>query len=179
MPVTLVQKYTPVWLDWFAEIQAYLEARLGAIPHTAEHVGSTSVRGMTAKPIIDLVLVVEQDHSARLLDALANAGYVHQGDLGLPGREAFKRVPDSLASRLPPHHLYACPPDCLELHKHRAFRDFLRVHPDWARTLSQLKWDLCLQYANDRLAYMDGKDAMVRQITELGFRFFNLPYTLG
>lgn len=61
MPVviTLVEDYNPVWPSWFEQLKARLDGVLIGIPHTIEHVGSTAVPGMTAKPIIDMVIVVE------------------------------------------------------------------------------------------------------------------------
>ena len=170
--VTLVEAYNPEWPRWFDEVVAYVEPGLSGIPHTVEHVGSTAIPGMTGKPIIDLIVVPELGRLPDAAASLAQLGYVHQGNIGLPGREVFDLRRAAVANRLPSHHLYACEPDCYELRKHRVFRDFMRSNSNWIQRLSRLKWDLCVEHDNDRQAYMDGKDAMVKQITELGFQSF-------
>ena len=100
-------------------------------------------------------------------DRLERLGYVHQGDLGIAGREAFDLVDAEARARLPEHYLYACDEDAYELRKHLAFRDFLRQHPDWRERLSRLKEALCLEHDSDRQAYMDGKTDLVQEITAL------------
>jgi GrpB-like predicted nucleotidyltransferase (UPF0157 family) len=122
---------------------------------------------MTAKPIIDIDIVVERADFEKTKALLARLGYVHQGDKGIPDREAFDLSDVSAKQSLPPHHLYVCTKGAPELQKHLLFRDFLRKHPEWVQRLSEHKVALCERYGNDRQAYMDGKAEMVRQITEL------------
>ena len=170
MTVTLVEKYNPEWPDSFARMKAFLQPALDGIPCDIEHDGSTSIPGMTAKPIIDLIIVFPAGRFSEVKTALQELGYVHQGDLGEPGREAFDLRDPVARENLPRHYPYACEPDCHELHKHRAFRDFMKAHPHWIRKLSELKWELAVRHDNDVYAYMDGKDATVREITALGFK---------
>ena len=167
MTVPLVTEYDPKWPAWFESIQTRLELALTAIDHRVEHVGSTAVPGMIAKPIIDLDLVVERQDFSRTKERLAAIGYVHQGDLGILDREAFDVVDAQLKKILPPHHLYVCVADADALFDRLAFRDFLRKSPEWVRRLSLHKRQLCEQGRNDRKKYMDGKAAMVREITGL------------
>jgi len=170
MAVMLVTRYNPAWPSWFEHIKVRLGPALGSITHRIEHIGSTAVPGMTAKPIIDVVIVIEPRTFPAVKTALEAIGYVHEGDKGLPGREAFKLRDADVRVELPAHHLYVCQRDGHELRKHLAFRDFMRSSPEWVRRLSALKWTLCETHDNDREAYMAGKDAMVREITKLGFR---------
>ena len=90
-----------------------------------EHVGSTAVTGLAAKPIIDIDVVIQsRDALTEVVSRLASVGYRHQGDLGVAGREAFSRngaqdVPrDGTARRWPDHNLYVCAADCRELRRH-------------------------------------------------------------
>jgi len=170
MQVTLVRPYDPVWPEWFEVLRAWLEPVLREVPHTVEHVGGTAIPGMTAKPLIDLDIVIDRGDFPRVREALGRLGYQHQGDKGLRDREAFGRVPAEAKPSLPAHHLYVCMEGAPELRKHLLFRDFLRSHPEWVQRLSAHKVDLCKRYANDRQAYIDGKSEMVRQITALAFR---------
>jgi len=181
MTITLVQPYDPAWPEQFLQIKAFLESglrkagtatfpncRKGGSPRfSIEHVGSTAVPGIVAKPIIDLDIVTEERCFSEIKARLETLGYVHLGDLGLPGREAFELADAETKSRLPEHHLYVCEDGSYELRKHLAFRDFMRQHPEWRDRLNRLKQDLCIQHNNARQAYIDGKSDMVAEITNL------------
>jgi len=166
----LVEPYNPEWPNWFDRIAAHLQARLGEHDARIEHVGSTAVLGMVAKPIIDLDVVIPAGAFAGVRQALQGLGYVHQGDQGLPGREAFDLVDPSARNRLPKHHLYVCEEGAAELTKHLAYRAFMRRHPEWRDRLNELKLRLCKEHDNDRRAYIQGKSAMVEEITRLALR---------
>jgi len=170
MGVTLVTKYNPRWPDWFIKIRRVLEASLGESYLTIEHVGSTAVPDMIAKPIIDITIVINGSRFGEIKERLAQLGYVHEGDKGIPGREAFDLRDAELRSMLPAHHLYVCAEDSHELKRHLAFRDFLRANRSYAGELSRLKWSLAEEHENDRQAYMDGKAALVQEITEMALR---------
>lgn len=165
MPVTLVEKYNPEWPERFEEIKAFLGEKIDCTCLRIEHVGSTSIPGMTAKPIIDLILVIEPGTFENMKSLLLNRGYYHNGDQGIEEREVFKLQIDELRNALPRHHLYVCPENALELKKETAFRDFLRRNREYAERLSTLKWSLAEKFDNDVYAYMDGKDAMCKEIT--------------
>jgi len=138
-----------------------------------EHVGSTAVPGLAAKPIIDIDVVIRsRDELGEVVAALSGAGYEHQGDLDVPGREAFRRggpdVPRDGTGRVwPPHHLYVCHTDSDELRRHLAFRDFLRTHPDHAKRYAELKRSLAARCADDRETYTEGKSAFVWEVIRL------------
>ncbi len=167
MTVTLVQPYNPAWPLHFQQIKTFLESGVVDVDCTIEHVGSTAIPGMMAKPIIDLDIVIAQGTFAKVKERLEALGYVHQGDLGLPKREAFDLVDAEAKARLPEHHLYVCEQGVHELRKHLAFRDFMRQHPEWRERLNRLKRELCVKHNNDLQAYMDGKEATVEEITKL------------
>lgn len=167
MEITLVRPYDASWPACFARVKAFVEPALTGIAHTVEHVGSTSIAGMVAKPIIDLDIVIAAQDLAAVIERLTALGYVHEGDLGIPKREAFDLRDPQCRARLPEHHLYVCEAGAYELRKHLAFRDFMNQHPEWRERLSRLKQELCMAYANDRQAYIDGKSCMVQEITAL------------
>jgi GrpB-like predicted nucleotidyltransferase (UPF0157 family) len=130
-----------------------------------EHVGSTSVAGLAAKPIIDISIVIAQPQEMSLvIEKLATRQYQHLGDLGIADREAFRHPPD-----VPRHNLYACPHDSLALRNHLVFRDHLRSHSDVARQYGMLKRQLAARFENDREDYTDGKtDFIVGVLSGLG-----------
>jgi GrpB-like predicted nucleotidyltransferase (UPF0157 family) len=100
-----------------------------------EHVGSTSVPGLAAKPVIDMTVVVPTPAAmGAVIARLATLGYRHRGDLGVPGREAFDRPGGT-----PDHNLYACVAENDGLRNHLALRDHLRGNPAAARSYGSLK----------------------------------------
>lgn len=162
--------YDPRWPQIFADLSAVIRGHLVDLASGIEHVGSTAVPGLCAKPIIDLdVVIASRDHLPQVVQSLAQLGYEHQGDLGIAQREAFRRagsdVPHAGRGRSwPEHHLYVCARDNAELHRHIAFRDALRANPAYAAAYGQLKRRLADQFRQDRNAYCDAKTLFVEKV---------------
>ena len=155
-----VADYDPQWPATFEQLRSRIAAALGPLALRVEHVGSTAVPQLAAKPIIDLDVVIgSRADLPAVIAALHPLGYRPQGDLGVAGREAFNNL-----SGAPPHHLYVCAADNCELARHLAFRDFLRTHPDTARAYGELKRSLASQFRNDRNAYTEAKTAFIEQV---------------
>ena len=133
----VVVPYDEAWKNAFEEIKTEIEAEIGDLIIGIEHVGSTSVEGMSAKPCIDIDVIIK-DYSVfgEIVRKLGAIGYIHEGDLGIKDREAFKYANKP---HLMTHHLYVCPRDSEELHRHIAFRDFLRKNPEAVKKYSQVK----------------------------------------
>lgn len=167
MRITIVRDYDDRWPGAFRRIASTLESTLDGLHLRIEHVGSTAIPGMTAKPIIDLVVVIEKERLPEVIRRLGAFGYTHEGDRGIPGREAFRPVEETPPAALPRHHLYVCPKGNRSLREQLAFRDFLRTHLDHARRLSARKRALCIEHDNDKDAYIAGKSDMVQEITRL------------
>ena len=133
----VVLPYDEAWKSAFAKIKAELMDAIGDLAVGIEHVGSTSVEGLSAKPCIDIDVVIP-DYAVfdEVVRKLAAIGYIHEGDLGIQDREAFayKDKP-----HLQTHHLYVCPQTSNELRRHLVFRDFLRTHPDAVKRYSEVK----------------------------------------
>ena len=164
--MSLIVGYDANWPVWFEQLRLRFDEALVGIPHTIEHVGSTAIPGMAAKPIIDLDIVVEPGRLAETIERLSASGYVHEGDLGCPGREAFDVKDKTLKAELPRHHPYVCERGNRYLNEHLAFRDFMRVHPEWVDRLNAVKWSLVRRNPNDRKAYMEGKATTYEEIME-------------
>jgi GrpB-like predicted nucleotidyltransferase (UPF0157 family) len=153
----VIAAYDPRWPARFAQLRDRLTAALGPLALRIEHVGSTAVPGLAAKPIIDLdVVVATPDDLPAVIGRLRPLGYTHEGDLGVPGRDAFAAPPGS-----PPHHLYVCPAGSPALARHLALRDRLRADPAAARAYADLKRALADRFRNDRVAYTDAKTAFI------------------
>jgi GrpB-like predicted nucleotidyltransferase (UPF0157 family) len=163
MKVTLVEKYNPAWPQWFGDIKKYLGEGVAEVSIRIEHVGSTSIPGMIAKPIIDIIIVIEPERREEMKSRLEERGYDYWGNQGIETREVFRLRDESI---LPAHHLYVCPKDSFELKKETAFRDYMKTHKRDRERLNALKWFLAEKFNNDRQLYIDGKDALVKEITE-------------
>ena len=133
----IVLPYDAAWESAFEAIRAEIQTAIGDLMLGIEHVGSTSVKGMSAKPCIDIDVIIK-DYSVfgEIVRKLGAIGYIHEGDLGIKDREAFKYADKPY---LMTHHLYVCPRDSEELHRHITFRDFLRRTPEAVRKYSLVK----------------------------------------
>ena len=127
-----------------------------------EHVGSTSVEGMSAKPCIDIDIVIK-DYSVfnEVVNKLESIGYIHEGDLGIKEREAFKY---SEKPHLMKHHLYVCPQNSKELHRHITFRDFLKNNREAAKKYSKIKEQAALLFPNDIDKYIEYKSPCIEEL---------------
>jgi GrpB-like predicted nucleotidyltransferase (UPF0157 family) len=158
----IIKDYDPMWPQIFEQLSSRIAPALDGMAAAIEHVGSTAVRGLAAKPIIDIdVLLASATALPIVIARLASIGYEHRGDLGITGREAFHRPPDSF-----PHHLYVCPPGSEEYKRHIAFRDYLRTHPEAATQYARLKRDLAVKFGHDREAYNQAKSGFVAGILQ-------------
>lgn len=151
----------PTWPAWFASERERLAAALAGLTHELHHIGSTAIPGIAAKPVIDMLLLVDDLHE---LDArsslLIDAGYEAKGEFGLPGRRYFRRTtPQGLRT----HHLHTYLRGSSEAQRHLAFRDYMRAHPAAAAAYDALKWRLVAAHGQDAAAYIAGKAAFVRQ----------------
>jgi GrpB-like predicted nucleotidyltransferase (UPF0157 family) len=151
-PIEVVD-YDPAWRQRFCEIRARLVVALGDVALAVEHVGSTAVPGLPAKPIVDVDVVVATDHDvSAAAERLGTLGYVQRGDLGIPGREAFT-APGGGS----PHHLYVVVAESDALASHLEFRNRLRADRGLARAYGDLKIDLARRFRDDRAAYTEAK----------------------
>ena len=164
MRTIIVAPYDPAWPAAFERIHAWLWPRISELVLDIQHVGSTSVPGLAAKPIIDFNIVIESyDVFPRVKERLERLGYIHEGDLGVPTREAFKPTqPDDFMA----YHMYVCPKDSPELLRHIAFRDWLRRHDDDRDAYAALKRLNAEKYPHDIDAYIAGKSDFVLRILE-------------
>lgn len=155
--VIVIQPYDARWPEDFEIIRARLAAALGDTALRIEHVGSTSVPGLAAKPVIDLDIVIARETDLpRAISKLQVIGYRYEGEKGIPGRHAF-----GAPAGLPVHHLYVCALGNRELKRHLAFRDYLRANPLEAEKYAELKYNLARQFGSDRDGYSEAKTTFV------------------
>jgi GrpB-like predicted nucleotidyltransferase (UPF0157 family) len=153
----IVTDYDAEWPLHFEEIAQPVRDAVADLGATVEHVGSTSVPGLAAKPIIDIDVVVgSADDVPAAIERLRSLGYLYQGDKGIKGREAFM-----WPSGARPHHLYVVVQGSQPYLDHVEFRNFLRNHPKVAREYAALKSKLAEHHGDDRLGYTDAKTEFV------------------
>jgi GrpB-like predicted nucleotidyltransferase (UPF0157 family) len=155
-----VVSYDSRWPTDYRRIADEVDRALVAVSHTTEHIGSTAVPGLAAKPIIDLFAVVESlGQLCDAISALGGAGWKHEGDGGLAGRERFISRTD-----LPYHHLYVVVRGNRQYQVQTRFRDILRTDPVARDEYAQLKLSLASVLAMDRAAYTEGKSALISDL---------------
>jgi GrpB-like predicted nucleotidyltransferase (UPF0157 family) len=153
---SLIRDYNPSWPALFAKLAKRVETALGDIVLRMEHVGSTAVPGLAAKPIVDMDVVVRDANLQEAIEYLADLGYEHEGNLGIPGREAFLWPQGETR-----HHLYLLAESAAEWRRHLAFRDALRANPELRDRYAALKRSLAARYHCDLGAYTLGKSAFI------------------
>jgi GrpB-like predicted nucleotidyltransferase (UPF0157 family) len=155
-----IRDYDPTWPLRFTELAARILTGIGGSALRAEHVGSTAVTGLAGKPVIDIdVVVATRGDIPEVIRRLGTLGYVHEGDLGIPGREAFRGMPGE-----PRHHLYVVVEGSHELTRHLRFRDALRADPAVRDRYADLKRSAAARHGNDRAAYAQAKSAFIEAV---------------
>jgi GrpB-like predicted nucleotidyltransferase (UPF0157 family) len=165
-PTVMVVDYDPTWPQVFESLRARVLEAVNSFAISVEHVGSTAVPGLAAKPIIDIGVVVPSNREVAMAIARLEAiGYVHRGDLGIKGREAFRSPEGS-----PQHHLYVYVRGNTALANHLAVRDHLRQYPSVAAAYGQLKQEMARKFPGDIEGYCDGKtDFLLSILRAAGF----------
>jgi len=161
MRKVIVVPYDPVWRDAFKQEAIRLTNALDELVSSIHHVGSTSIPGIYAKPIIDILLLVRD---LPLLDqrsgAMESLGYEVMGEYGIPGRRYFRRLTEE---GIHTHHAHAFLVGSDGAVRHLAFRDYMIAHPDTAQAYSDLKVRLMKAHPSDMEAYINGKDPFIRE----------------
>jgi len=168
----ILAPYDPAWATEFSNIERLLVETLRDHVVRVEHVGSTAVPGLRAKPILDIDIVIPNyEGFPAVVDGLRRLGYIHNGDQGIAEREAFNREDEFTPWTEPRkswmnHHLYVCPAYGEELRRHVKFRDVLRARADLRKDYEEMK--LCIENrANgDRKIYAQIKEAECRAFVE-------------
>lgn len=166
----IVKKYDTSWpAKYEAEAKAIAEI-LGDELVAIHHIGSTSVPGLSAKPIIDIMPVVKNIEAVDRFSAQFEAlGYEVMGEYGICGRRYFRKGGDDRT-----HHVHVFEEsNRLDIDRHLAVRDFLRTHPDDAKAYGELKTKLAAEFPKDIEGYCDGKDEFVKSLERRAMAFFN------
>lgn len=164
-----IQEHNEQWPKNFSALKQVLNSCLESLIIDIEHVGSTSVKGLAAKPILDIdVVIADYSNFPKVIKKLEGIGYIHQENWSYKGREAFSRmncsVPwDGKNTNWMEHHLYVCHKDSEELKKHISFRNYLRCNAGAIIEYEQLKKELA-KNTKDRSEYTAGKSNFINKI---------------
>lgn len=157
-----VEEYNPFWADDFQNYKRELEGVLGDTPYLSiEHVGSTSVPGLAAKPRLDVDIVITKEQLPAVIEALTGkGGYEYRGEMGINDRHMFiKHV-------IPRRNLYACIEGSQALRNHLAIRDVCRRDPEAREVYAQKKRELAQKEWKDVDEYSEAKNDVIQWILE-------------
>lgn len=172
----IIEEYNEEWAEEFKELKTVFLQHMKQLNIDVQHVGSTSIPGCAAKPILDIDIILdEHEKLPPVIGILTELGYTHQGDLGIEGREAFKRA----SGKVPyhnnreyrfAHHLYVCIADSVSLENHLRFRDHLRGNREAVLEYSDLKKELAAKHEDDIDSYIEKKTGFITDIlSKTGF----------
>ena len=167
-PVVIVP-YDPAWPLQYEEEKIRILAVIAPLVICMEHMGSTAVPGLAAKPVIDILIGVRSLADAPLfLPPLVSLGYdyIQKHEAVIPERRYLHRLVNGRHT----HHLHMVEPASNFFKVQIAFRDYLRRHSDTRDQYAALKLDLAQRYRNDREAYTDAKSSFIHSILELAER---------
>ncbi|MGU3458354.1 GrpB family protein [Bacillus sp. D48C] len=150
---------------WSEKFQMEAERLKTAMPETVKihHIGSTSVPGLAAKPIIDMIMEVESiERVDRWNERFIELGYIVKGENGISGRRFF--IHGTEEKRL--YHLHVFEKGNPEIVRHLAFRDYMMAHCEEAEAYATLKKELAEKYTYDGTLYTEGENEFVRNVDE-------------
>jgi GrpB-like predicted nucleotidyltransferase (UPF0157 family)/RimJ/RimL family protein N-acetyltransferase len=165
MSVT-VEQYNPEWPRLFEELKSELEGYLQGVNYISiEHVGSTSVPGLAAKPIIDCDIITTSENVRPAIDAIVtNGNYSYLGELGIVGRHVIKGPNHQLR-----RNIYVCPEGIAQTRNHLGLRDTLRANPELREEYARMKLDLAAAGTNI-IDYVEAKGVVIQKILKASGR---------
>ena len=166
--IVKVVDYNPNWTKQFEEEANKIQDQLVNVIQNIYHIGSTAVPNLKAKPIIDIML--EVDDLTRLDKQsfkLENLAYEAKGAFGIPGRRYFRKGGDNRT-----HQIHAFKSGDFNLVRHLAFRDYLIAHKNIANEYGELKFNIAQRCNNDIEQYCDEKDAFVKHHEAIAVKWY-------
>jgi GrpB-like predicted nucleotidyltransferase (UPF0157 family) len=166
-PIIIIVDYDPRWPQMFREEKQRIEAAIGRWLAGVEHVGSTSVPGLAAKPIIDIMPALRSlEDTPHIIGPMRRLGYQYfpEYEDDLPERRYFRRPAGQEFRGGGTHHVHVVEATSGFWRRHIAFRDHLRAHPEAAAEYAALKRDLAARFGADREGYTEAKTDFIRGI---------------
>ncbi|OXM16096.1 GrpB family protein [Paenibacillus herberti] len=160
-PAIIISDYQNNWAAEYEHEAERIRSALGALIIEIEHIGSTSIEGMAAKPLIDMMISVQRlDDVEMLVDPLAQLNYEYVHKPKFSNRLFFRKGP----WRAGTHHLHVYAKNSKEWNQQLLFRNFMQANRDQAQAYMELKRELAIRYRHDRVSYTAGKDEFIRRI---------------
>ena len=160
-----VVDYDPRWPESFDRIRSYVWDSVADVALRIDHVGSTSVPGLAAKPVIDMdIVVASESDTAAVIERLRTIGYRWRGDLGVEGRQAFSQARTGGAAQLPEHHLYLVVEDNKAHLDHWLLRDLLRSDAEARSRYAALKRHNAARADRNMDTYVAAKAELVAEL---------------
>jgi GrpB-like predicted nucleotidyltransferase (UPF0157 family) len=167
----VIAEYDPAWPQRFEAERARLQNAIGEWAVAIEHVGSTAVPGLAAKPIIDIGVALQDLADAlKCITPLLELGYQCCGEFRIPGRTFFRKpttepIPGQITDGVGrTHQIHMYQRDHEQFVWHIAFRDYMRSHPEDAAEYAALKRDVASHHGDDIEKYIEGKHDYIREI---------------
>jgi GrpB-like predicted nucleotidyltransferase (UPF0157 family) len=160
MKQVTVEPYNANWIAQFQELKSLIWPTVQDFAISIEHVGSTSVPGLAAKPIIDIdIIIADMSLLEPIIKGLVSIGYEHRGNLGIEEREAFRTQ-----KPLHKHNLYVCLQGSVALRNHLSLRDSLRANPSLRDEYAAVKTRLAAEYLDSIDNYVEGKTEFILKV---------------
>ncbi|MCJ0913576.1 GrpB family protein [Mammaliicoccus sciuri] len=167
-----IEKYNPYWVNLFANESNNIKRILGDELHSIHHIGSTSIPHISAKPIIDIMPIVNNiDNVDKYNLAFEEFDYDMHGEYGIVNRRYFTKLDKQTNKKLYHVHLYDRKDD-KNIIRHLAFRDFLIEFPEVAKEYEDLKMTLINKYCGDKEKYVNGKNEFVKMTEKLAINWY-------
>ena len=159
-----LHSYNPIWSAAYETEADALKKIFGNSLIQIEHIGSTAIPGIKAKPIIDILISVNRIGVAEeMIPEMEALSYEHRGEFGIPGRRYFRKFTNGERS----HHVHIYQSGHKAITRYLDFRDYLRIHPDRAQAYSQLKEELAVNFRDDRAMYSESKTDFILETNRL------------
>lgn len=166
----LVTEYNPLWHDMFESEAKIIQQILGENCIEVYHIGSTAVPGLAAKPIIDILPIVDDLASVDMAASdFESVGYEYMGEYGIPGRRYLRKGGDERTHQI--HIFSKC--SVHDITRHLAVRDYLRTHKEIRDKYAELKKKLAKIYPYDIDGYCDGKEEFVQEMEKDALKWYS------
>ncbi len=153
-----IAEYDPAWPALFERERGLIVGVLGDLADAIEHVGSTAVLGLGAKPVIDIMIAVRTlAEGERCVRPLERLGYEYKGEMGIPGRLYFRKPTDGIRT----HQIHMVELGSDVWQRTILFRDYLRRQPREAQAYYELKLRLAAKFRTDREGYTEAKTEFI------------------
>ncbi|WP_308696491.1 GrpB family protein [uncultured Subdoligranulum sp.] len=167
--ITVIE-YSPLWKNRYKEESLLIRNILADNCIAIYHIGSTSVEGLAAKPIIDIMAVVRSLERVDIdAEKFSDIGYEYLGEFGIEGRRYLRKGGDERTHQI---HIFQAD-DWNNIGRHLAFRDYMRTHEKEREEYAKIKTELAKKFPYDIDGYCDGKENFVREIEKLAFSQFD------